>query len=106
VRRLEVLDTEQNNNKTKQYLVLVHPPLSRWLVADLKVSAGQFTHVDKEVEPPFEYLFPAAHEGCSVQERTFFSEEYLPTRKNQVHEVLLPQNVCGFSCTPICPLRN
>jgi hypothetical protein len=49
------------------------------LVADLKVSAKQFTHVDNEVEPPSTYLCPAAHVGCDVHEVGFLPEEYLPT---------------------------
>jgi hypothetical protein len=58
--------------------VTVHAPVSRWFVADLKVLAGQFTHVDKAVEPPSTYFFPAGHEGCDVQEGLLLPEEYLP----------------------------
>jgi hypothetical protein len=67
-----------NNNRTLADLVAVHAPVSRWLVANLKVSGGQSWHVDNEVEPPLMYFFPAAHVGCTAQEGWLLREEYLP----------------------------
>jgi hypothetical protein len=57
----------------------MHAPVSRWLVADLKVPAGQSSQKDKDVDPPFTYFFPAAHEGCAVHSGRFLPEEYLRT---------------------------